>query len=269
MNFIDKVFLSVNKFCGDDNACTMIIFVAIGFMLCYLFRNHFEGYVNLDNFHFLDEKDNNVPQVNNPVNNTAGGVNSGNQQIGIELNKKFPEPTPSTKRQLDVVSSMGMDKQNNIVQTPGLNIQDSMIFRPFDEIWNPGFMPLDMVFKNVQATAKKMIPDFGPSVGPSVDSKPIDGKPMKELKIILVYAPWCGHSKKMIPDYERVKNEFDGTVVNGNKVSIIMYNSDVDKDKVKEYGVKGFPTLFVEKNGVKESFPHRTYDKIVEYIKSA
>lgn len=267
MNFLDKIFLSVNKFCGDDNACTMIIFVAIGFMLCYLFRNHFEGYVNLDNFHFLDEKDNNV-QVNNPVNNT-GGVNSGNQQIGIELNKKFPEPTPSTKRQLDVVSSMRMDKQNNIVQTPGLNIQDSMIFRPFDEIWNPGFMPLDMVFKNVQATAKKMIPDFGPSVDKGVGTKPVDGKPMKELKIILVYAPWCGHSKKMLPDYERVKNEFDGTVVNGNKVSIIMYNSDVDKDKVKEYGVKGFPTLFVEKNGVKESFPHRTYDKIVEYIKSA
>ena len=90
-----------------------------------------------------------------------------------------------------------------------------------------------------------------------------------ELKIILVYAPWCGHSKKMLGDYERVKSEFDGKVVNGNKVSIIMYNSDVDKDKVKEYGVKGFPTLFVEKNGNRQPFPHRSYDKISEYIKSA
>ena len=34
----------------------------------------------------IDEKDNNVPQVNNQMNNT-GGVNSGSQQIGIELNK--------------------------------------------------------------------------------------------------------------------------------------------------------------------------------------
>ena len=48
-----------------------------------------------------------------------------------------------------------------------------------------------------------------------------------------------------------------------------MYNSDVDKDKVKEYGVKGFPTLFVEKNGVKEPFPHRSYEKISAYINSA
>ena len=46
-----------------------------------------------------------------------------------------------------------------------------------------------------------------------------------------------------------------------------MYNSDVDKAKVKEYEVKGFPTLFVEKNGELSPFPHRTYDKISEYIK--
>ena len=70
-------------------------------------------------------------------------------------------------------------------------------------------------------------------------------------------------------DYEKVKAEFHGQVVNGKKVSILMYNSDVDKDKVKEYGVKGFPTLFVERNGAREPFPHRSYDKIAEYIKSA
>ena len=30
------------------------------------------------------------------------------------------------------------------------------------------------------------------------------------------------------------------------KINILMYDSDVDKDKVKEYGVKGFPTLFLK-----------------------
>ena len=73
----------------------------------------------------------------------------------------------------------------------------------------------------------------------------------------------------MLPDYDKVKAEFDGKTINGNRISIIMYDSDVDKDKVKEYGVKGFPTLFVEKNGVKEPFPHRSYEKIAEYINSA
>jgi hypothetical protein len=70
----------------------------------------------------------------------------------------------------------------------------------------------------------------------------------------------------MLGDYERVKSEFNGKTINGKKVNILMYDSDVDKDKVKEYGVKGFPSLFIEIDGNRESFPHRTYDKISEYL---
>ena len=70
----------------------------------------------------------------------------------------------------------------------------------------------------------------------------------------------------MLPDYEKVKSELQGKVINGKKISVEMHNSDVDKDKVKEYGVKGFPSLFVEKDGVRESFPHRTHNKISEYL---
>jgi len=252
MNYLDQVFQSVNKLCDDDNACTMIIFVLVGFMLCYLFSNKLDGY---DNF-------NNHAPVDNELIQQGG--NNIAKPIGIELNKRIPESTPSTERQLKVVSSMAIEKETAIAQKPGILIQDSMIFKPFDEIWNPGFMPLDMVFKNVQKSAAPLQKPL-----PKVGDKGTEGSPGKDLKIILLYAPWCGHSKKMLPDYERVKSEYDGSVINGNKVSIIMYNSDVDKDKVKEYGVKGFPTLFVERDGIKESFPHRTYDKIVEYIKSA
>ena len=98
--------------------------------------------------------------------------------------------------------------------------------------------------------------------------KGVESAPEGDLKMILVYAPWCGHSKRMLPDYEKVKSEFDGKTVNNSKVSVVMYNSDVDKEKVKEYKVKGFPTLFVEKNGELSPFPHRTYEKISEYINS-
>jgi thiol-disulfide isomerase/thioredoxin len=88
-----------------------------------------------------------------------------------------------------------------------------------------------------------------------------------ELKIILLYAPWCGHSKRMLPDYKKVMSEFDGKVINNKKVSVIMYDSEVDKDVMKEYGVNAFPTLFTENDGVRKPFPHRTYEKISEYIK--
>ena len=102
---------------------------------------------------------------------------------------------------------------------------------------------------------------MGPS--PSMGPRPSGGG---NVDLILIYAPWCGHSKRMLPDYEKVKSEFDGKTINGKTVNVIMYNSDVDKDKVKEYGVKGFPSLFIEKDGNRESFPHRSYEKISDYL---
>ena len=127
-------------------------------------------------------------------------------------------------------------------------------------------MPLDMVFQNVQKSVKgSMVPtSASPSPSQGVATPPTGD----EVNLVLLYAPWCGHSKKMLPDYERIKSEFHGKVMNGKKMNIMMYDSDVDKAKVKEYGVKGFPSLFIEKDGNRESFPHRSYDKISEYLKS-
>ena len=69
----------------------------------------------------------------------------------------------------------------------------------------------------------------------------------------------------MLPDYERIKSEFDGKNINGKNIHVSMY-TDKDKDKVKEYGVKGFPSLFIEKDGNREPFPHRTYEKMSDYL---
>ena len=103
-------------------------------------------------------------------------------------------------------------------------------------------------------------------------SKDFDKKVFNQIPqtptFVKFFAPWCGHSKNMLPDYEKVKSEYDGKKINGKNVSIKMYNSDTEKEKVKEYGVKGFPTLFVKENGVRKPFPHRTYDKISEFLNS-
>ena len=194
--------------------------------------------------------------------------------IGIELKPRKPDPTPSTERQLGVMAAKPPVRRDGVQQGAGLMVQDATIFKPFDEVWNPGFMPLDMVFKGVpskMATDRPM-----PPTQPTPQVKPIrQPKPQAapagsgEVSLVLVYAPWCGHSKKMLPDYERVKAEFDGKTINGKKINIIMYNSDVDKDKVKEYDVKGFPSLFFESNGKRESFPHREYDKIKAFLEGS
>lgn len=93
-----------------------------------------------------------------------------------------------------------------------------------------------------------------------------DGKGTADL--VLIYAPWCGHSKRMIPDYDRVINDYHGRTINGYTLNILKYNSDIDKDEVKKRNVKGFPSLFFEINGNSSEFNKRKYDDIVAELKN-
>ena len=281
MNPLKDLVNMVKKYC-DDDVCLMIVFVIVGFSLCYLFKDRISGFANFAPF---DEE---TDTLNGGSDNQSEKVINEPQMpgvqmekpVGIELRERKPEPSPSTKRALEVMAQKPPVEKRTINQRNGLIVQDSMIFKPFDEVWNPGFMPLDMVFKNVQKSLGSIMgPDrpMGPSMG---QDRPMGKGPVMEqnnqpspsggsdVNLVLVYAPWCGHSKRMLPDFERVKSEFDGKTINGKNINIIMYNSDVDKDKVKEYGVQGFPSLFLEKNGNRESFPHRSYDKISDFLNS-
>ena len=278
MNILKEIIDTIKKSCNNDEVCLMIIFVLMGIGLCWLFKGRIiSGYANLEPEASPSQV---LPPSPSPIPTVAN-----DKRIGIELKPRKPEPTPSTKRQLEVMASKPSVINEPINHKTGMMTQDSMIFKPFDEIWNPGFMPLDMVFQNTQDAVKgSMIPKSG-SMGPDRPTGSVTGSvtgpaPMGsvtgsaspsqgakgEVNLVLLYAPWCGHSKKMLPDYERVKSEFDGKVMNGKKVNIMMYDSDVDKDKIKEYGAKGFPTLFVETDGLREPFPHRSYDKISDYL---
>jgi len=62
------------------------------------------------------------------------------------------------------------------------------------------------------------------------------------------YAPWCGHCKKLAPDYEIVGDAFAKI----NDVIIAKVDGDKHKDLGGRYGVKGFPTLKFFPKGSKE-----------------
>jgi len=295
MDLVEKGIKYIKDLCDDDEICVMLVFVLVGFMLCYLFKNQISGYINFANVeqefgpligppvvkkappshkpqpqpHGQEIPVYKVHNVNNRPNipKMHQGKMKPQGPIGIELKPRKPDPTPSTERQLGVMAAKPPVMRDGVQQVAELQIQDATIFKPFDEVWNPGFMPIDMVFKGVPS---KMAPDrpMGPSP-PKQRMRPSGAMPTKEVNLVLVYAPWCGYSKQMLPDYERIKSEFDGKTINGKKINIIMYNSDVDKDKVKEYDVKGFPSLFFESDGKRESFPHREYDKIKAFLEGS
>eukprot|EP01116_Phalansterium_solitarium_P009009 TRINITY_DN22_c0_g1_i1.p1 TRINITY_DN22_c0_g1~~TRINITY_DN22_c0_g1_i1.p1 ORF type:complete len:372 (-),score=196.29 TRINITY_DN22_c0_g1_i1:538-1599(-) len=93
-----------------------------------------------------------------------------------------------------------------------------------------------------KARAKK-----APSAVVVLDESNFDSVVLNNDKDVLVefYAPWCGHCKKLAPDYEKVAAAFAA------EADVVVANLDADavKDIGSRYGVTGFPTIkFFGKN---------------------
>jgi len=114
----------------------------------------------------------------------------------------------------------------------------------------------------------------GPKKAPSdvvvLDPQNFDEIVLDTSKDVLVefYAPWCGHCKKLAPDYEIVANAF------AQEPNVVVANLDADKHKdlAGRYQVSGFPTIFFfpkdNKEGVKYEGP-RDIDAFVNYLNRA
>jgi len=284
---MDSVLNSANKISSDlvdeldgNLFLVLVIVFSLGYLVCKCILNEGFGINDIENYFHLNGE--NGDNGGNGANGGPATVGNPEPTIGLEPIPRRPvKVAPSLENQMKLLGAP-QQMQKGQEQKAFLKIQEGTIVLPFNEIWNPGYVPVNMVFKGAVSPGQDGYGPLGkdrplaptaPSEGPIAPTLQQDKAPglkngqAGEATLVLLYAPWCGHSKKMLPDYERVKADYDGQMINNTKMHIVMYNSDVDKDKVKEYGVKGFPTLFYEKDGQKQPFAFRDYDSIVAELK--
>ena len=81
-----------------------------------------------------------------------------------------------------------------------------------------------------------------------------------DTQLMLFYADWCGHCKKMKPDWEKLKSEFPGKCIDVESESI------TDRHR-SQYNVKGYPSIFVVRGEeITEYDGERTYTAFSEVL---
>ena len=93
--------------------------------------------------------------------------------------------------------------------------------------------------------------------------------PKKQLELHMVHTTWCGHSKRAMPDFDKVMGEINGTTLGNHNISVVKHDADTSDGKAfaKEHNIRGFPTHLLIVDGKKlETAVGRTYDEIMNTI---
>jgi len=69
--------------------------------------------------------------------------------------------------------------------------------------------------------------------------------------LVEFYAPWCGHCKKLAPDYEKLASDLKKS---GSPAVIAKIDATEHSGPANTYGVKGYPTIIFFKNGNKIAY---------------
>lgn len=123
------------------------------------------------------------------------------------------------------------------------------------------FVFLALFILNVRAEAAKDASESGDVVVATKDNfeEIIAGD---HLTLVKFYAPWCGHCKKMAPDFKEAATELKG------KATLVDVDATVEKSLAEKYGIRGFPTLKLFSNGelLSDYKGSRSKEDIVKYI---
>jgi len=81
---------------------------------------------------------------------------------------------------------------------------------------------------------------------------PKDQNSNKTATLMLFYVDWCPHCKTAKPEWESLKEDYDGKSINGYTVNFMEYNCTNESSETTElmdkYSIEGYPTIRLVKD---------------------
>eukprot|EP00804_Cyclotella_cryptica_P028099 CCRYP_016164-RA/>CCRYP_016164-RA protein AED:0.06 eAED:0.06 QI:130/1/1/1/1/1/4/1615/205 len=121
----------------------------------------------------------------------------------------------------------------------------------------------------MKTTAAALIIVLGSSAAksPELVPKTFDEALVSKNTFIKFYAPWCGHCKKLAPDWDALADEYSSS--SSVLIGSVDCTSDDSKELCEKYGVSGYPTLKYFKDGDTSGEAYngaRSLDALKEFV---
>jgi thiol-disulfide isomerase/thioredoxin len=106
---------------------------------------------------------------------------------------------------------------------------------------------------------------------PNMEHQSDDGSSNKSAEILIFKTDWCPHCTAAKPAWDDIVRQYDGKTVNGYRLQFTEVNCTEESPeieaKMNEYGVEGFPTIKMVKDGQIIEFDAKpTKDNLEQYI---
>jgi len=129
----------------------------------------------------------------------------------------------------------------------------------------PAWSPSRVLALRLSVCVVALLSEIRPAIGEDVLTltaanfeQTIQAKP---LVLVEFYAPWCGHCKRLAPEFERAAAALKG------RVPLAKVDATVETQLAEDFKIEGYPTLYFFRNGQPEEFSGgRKSEEIVKWV---
>jgi thiol-disulfide isomerase/thioredoxin len=113
-----------------------------------------------------------------------------------------------------------------------------------------------------------VVPKIEPSFVPNKEFVPRDYS--DSAVMMFFYTDWCPHCKKAKPIWNKIKEEYDGKIINNTQLAFKSINCETEEEMANKYNIEGYPTIKLQMgNKIIEYDAKPEESSLVEFIETS